>query len=221
VGLVGAAVLVAVAPAVGAVFTALRGGSPALQAMPLALAAYAPGLVGFALVAHLGRALMAADAVRWAARSTVAGWGTAVLLSLALVPALTRGGADGTDARATLLALGAASSAGMTVAGGLLLLGAARLRVGTVAVAARLAGWAPVLARCLLVAAVAVVAGRLGTDRFLSGSLATGALPPGGLLRPLLAGVAGAALAAGVLAAGLALVARDDLRSLRPAWWRA
>jgi putative peptidoglycan lipid II flippase len=222
VGLVGAAVLIAVAPAVGAVFTALRGGSPALRAMPVALVAFAPGLVGFALIAHLGRALMAANAARWAARSTVAGWGTAVLLSLLLVPALS---GPGTDARATLLALGAASSAGMTVAGGLLLVCAGRLRVGTVPVAERLAGWAPVLLRCLLVSAVAVVAGRVGTDwslgsQLLDSDLLGSGASGSGLLRAVAAGVAGAAVAGAVLAGGLALVARDDLRSLRPARWR-
>jgi putative peptidoglycan lipid II flippase len=225
VGLAGAAVLVAVAPAVGAVFTALRGGSPALRAMPVALVAYAPGLVGFALIAHLGRALLAADAARWAARSTVAGWGTAVLLSVLLVPALAGPGTDpstdpSTAARATLLALGISSSAGMTVAGGLLLVGAARLRVGTVRVAQQLSGSAPVVLRFLAVAAVAVAAGRFGTDWALGSGPGSGPAGPA-LLRSVVAGAAGAAVAGAVLAGGLALVARDDLRSLRPARWRA
>jgi putative peptidoglycan lipid II flippase len=209
VALAGVAVLVAVAPAVGAVFRALRGGSPALQAMPLALTAYAPGLVGFALLAHIGRALLAADAARWAARSTVAGWGTAVVLSVVLVPALT--GPD-PEPRRTLLALGIASSVGMTVAGGLLLLGAAQLRVGAVRVAQGLRGWPPVLLRSAAVAVVAMVVGRLATDAVLGSAT--------GMAGALAAGLLGAVLTAALLGAGLAALARDDLLSLVPARWR-
>ena len=211
VALAGVAVLVAVAPAIGGVFTALRGGSPALQAMPLALTAYAPGLVGFALLAHLGRALFAADAARWAARSTVAGWGTAVVLSVVLVPALS--GPDPDPGR-TLLALGIASSVGMTVAGALLLVGAARLRVGAVRASQGLHGSAPALLRSAAVAVAALVVGRVSTDQVLgSDGLA-------GMPEAVAAGVVGAVITAAVLGAGLAVVAREDLRGLRPAGWR-
>ncbi|HKG51197.1 MAG TPA: lipid II flippase MurJ, partial [Actinomycetales bacterium] len=198
----GAAVLVAVAPAVGAVFTALRGGSPALPAMPVALTAYAPGLVGFALLAHLGRALFAVHATRWVARCTVAGWGTAVLASLALVPLLA--GTSEDRPRAALLALGTASSLGMTLAGGLLLVGAGRLRVGDVPVGGWLRHAVPVLLRCLVLAGLAAVAGRLATDLLLRP----------GMTPALLSGVVGAALAGAVLLGGLWLLDRDDLRTL-------
>ena len=91
VSLAGAAVLVAVAPAVGGFFAALDVAGAGLSAMPVALTAFAPGLVGFALIAHLGRALFAAGHAAWAARSTVAGWLCAVVLSLVLVPRAGRG----------------------------------------------------------------------------------------------------------------------------------
>ena len=202
VAVVGAAALVAVAPAVGAVFTALRGGSPALRAMPVALTAFAPGLVGFALLAHQSRALLAVHAARWVARCTVAGWGTALVASLILVPVLTRSTQD--PPRAALLGLGAASSLGMTLAGVLLLVGAGRLRVGSVPAGGWMGPAAPVLARCLLVAAVAAVVGRLTTDLLLRP----------GMLAALLSGIAGALLTAGALAGGLWLLDREDLRVL-------
>src|SRR4029453_1888699 len=57
-GLGGTALLVAAAPAVQALFLALdRVGAGVLPALGATLTAFAPGLVGWALVAHLGRAL--------------------------------------------------------------------------------------------------------------------------------------------------------------------
>jgi len=209
VAVAGAAALVAVAPAVGGVFTALRGGSPALQAMPVAVTAFAPGLVGFALLAHLGRALLAVHEARWVAHCTVAGWGAAVVASVALVPVLARSAED--PPRAALLGLGTASSLGMTLAGGLLLVGAGRLRVGSAAVGGWLGPAVPVLARSLLLAAVAAVLGRLLTDLLLRP----------GMAGALLSGVAGAALTAGALAGGLWLVDREDLRAVLSARGRS
>ncbi|GAA4353358.1 murein biosynthesis integral membrane protein MurJ [Angustibacter luteus] len=200
VSLAGAAVLVAVAPAVGGFFSALDVAGAGLSAMPVALTAFAPGLVGFALIAHLGRALFAAGHSAWAARSTVAGWLCAVVLSLVLVPAL---GGDG-DVQATLLALGLASSLGMTVAGVALWVGAARVRVGETNAAAALRSSLPVLGAFLLVAVIALVAGRIITDRVLDPGI------PGALV----AGVVGSVLAGGVLVVGLAVVDREDLRTL-------
>ncbi len=174
----------------------------ALSALPLALTAFAPGLVGFALIAHLGRALFAAGRATYAARVTVAGWLVAVLASLVLVPVLA-----GTGERAatqTLLALGLASSLGMTVAGVLLLVGAARTEVAGTPVGPYLAGSLPVLARVLLVAAAAAVAGRWTTDR----------VTLDGAVGALLSGVLGSAVTAAVLGAGLWVTDRDDLRGL-------
>ncbi|GAB3591568.1 lipid II flippase MurJ [Angustibacter peucedani] len=201
VAVAGAAVLVATAPAVGRLFAALDAGGAALGALPVALTAFAPGLVGFALVAHLGRALFAAHRAVWAARATVGGWLVAVVASLVLVPLLD----DGTDpARGTLLALGLASSLGMTVAGAALLVGAARTEVGSTRVAEALAGSLPVLARCLAVAVVALLAGRLVTDRVTTAGV-------GGAL---VAGVVGSVVTGSVLLLGVALTDREDLRAL-------
>ncbi len=201
VALAGVAVLGATAPAVGRLFLALDAGGAALTALPTALTAFAPGLVGFALIAHLGRALFAAHRAAWAARATVAGWLVAVGASVALVPLLT---GSGDPAQRTLLALGVASSVGMTLAGGALLVGAAGTSVGGLRVGDRLAASLPVLGRCLLVAAVALVAGRLVVDRVTWPGV-------GGALG---SGVVGSVATLAVLLAGFALADRDDLRAL-------
>ncbi|GGK74021.1 lipid II flippase MurJ [Ornithinimicrobium pekingense] len=115
---VAAAVLVAVRDHVGAAFLLLDAGADgpgrdALDALPLTLAALAPGLVGYALVAVGTRALYAVGSPRRAAAAASAGWAVAALLPLLLVPV-------GADARDTLLLLAVGSSVGMSVAGMLL-----------------------------------------------------------------------------------------------------
>ncbi len=202
VAVAGAAVLVATAPAVGRLFGALDAGGAALGALPVALTAFAPGLVGFSLIAHLGRALFAAGRSTFAARATVAGWLVAVVASLVLVPLLA-GSGDRAPTR-TLLALGVASSAGMTVAGAALLAGAARTRVAGTLAGTRLAGSLPVLARVLVVAVLAGAAGRWATDR----------VSAEGVGGALVAGVLGSVVTALVLGAGLWITDRDDLRGL-------
>lgn len=201
VSVAGAAVLVAVAPAVGAFFRTVNAtpGAQALDAMPAALTAFAPGLVGFALIAHLGRAMFAIGSVRWAARATVAGWLLAAVASVVLVPLLAR---DGTDPTRTLVGLGAASSAGMTLAGGLLVLRASRLRVA--GRPAPVHGLWRLGALLLVVAAVAVVPGRWVTDALVGPSSwhAVGA------------GLLGSAVTGVVLLGGLAVTDRTDLRTL-------
>jgi putative peptidoglycan lipid II flippase len=202
VAVAGASVLAAAAPAVGRLFAVLDAGGAALTALPLALTAFAPGLVGFALIAHLGRALFAAGRATFAARATVAGWLVAVVASLVLVPALA-GTGDGA-ATATLFGLGLASSLGMTVAGGLLLLGAARTEVAGTSARPQLEGSLPVLARVLAVALVGAAVGRLTTDRVMLD----------GALGAVGSGVLGSVATAAVLAAGLWVTDRDDLRGL-------
>lgn len=205
----GAAVLVAAAPAVAQVFTAVdasRSGGPsggqgaaALAGFADALTAFAPGLVGLALVAHLGRGLFAAGSVRWAVVSTAAGWLLAAALSVVLVGAFTDGAA------AALLALGVASSVGMTAAGAALLVGAGRMRVGGVRPDGTRRGVPRALVAALVAGSVAAVAGRWVTDALLTRPSVASALA---------AGVAGAAVAAVVLAAGWALAGGADLRAL-------
>ncbi|GGL25320.1 virulence factor MviN [Phycicoccus endophyticus] len=114
---VAAGVLVAAAPAIGAFFGILdarkgaAGASPAaIAALPGALVAYAPGLVGFGLLALLTRALYVRGRPLHAAAAAAAGWGVAALPPLLLVGGHATAGA-------VLRALGLASSAGMTLAG--------------------------------------------------------------------------------------------------------
>lgn len=83
-------------------------GNPDPAELARALVAFAPGLVGYGLLAHLGRALYAGNAGRAAGLATVTGWLTVVVADVALVAALPRGWA--------VAALGAGNSVGMTVA---------------------------------------------------------------------------------------------------------
>ncbi len=116
----GAAVLFAAAPPIGAFFSALDAGrhSPAgqeaLAALPAALSAFAPGLVGFGLLALFTRALYARGRPGVAGGAAALGW----LIAAAVPLALLRGDAGPQD---TLQSLGLASSLGMTVAAVVLL----------------------------------------------------------------------------------------------------
>ncbi|HEX8498297.1 MAG TPA: hypothetical protein VF661_13955, partial [Actinomycetales bacterium] len=214
-----AAALISAAPAVGGVFAAVdagRGqgsGGEAMAGFAAALTAFAPGLLGFALIAHLGRALFAVGRARWAGAATAVGWLTAAALSVLLVVVLRDGGpGDGGDPRRTLLALGLASTAGMTVAGVGLIAGVTRARVGGHPTTGATAGVARTLAAAVGTGLAAAVVGRLVTD-----ALGPGGSPAEGssaLAAWLLAGVLGGGCAGLVLAAGWALTARGELRTL-------
>ncbi|RSN69388.1 murein biosynthesis integral membrane protein MurJ [Actinomadura sp. WAC 06369] len=108
----GAAVLLAVALPVSVVFNP---GAPAQQdVLSRAVLAFAPGLLGYGLVAHLGqRVLYACHRGRAAALAVVAGWVTVMAADLVLVALVDRG--------SVVAALGAGNAIGMTVAGALLL----------------------------------------------------------------------------------------------------
>ena len=112
---VGAAVLFAVAEPVGAFFSALDAGrhSPAgqeaLAALPDALSAFAPGLVGFGLAALLTRALYVQGRPAVAGGLVALGWLIAAVVPLVVLH-------DDAGPRNTLQSLGLASSFGMTVA---------------------------------------------------------------------------------------------------------
>ena len=111
----GAAVLFAIAPPTGAFFSALDAGrhSPAgqeaLAALPGALSAFAPGLVGFGLAALFTRALYARGRPGIAGAVAALGWLIAAALPLMVLR-------DGAGPRDTLQSLGVASSLGMTAA---------------------------------------------------------------------------------------------------------
>jgi putative peptidoglycan lipid II flippase len=210
---IGVCVLIAVAPAVGAFFMAIdagqgASGSLALAALSPALTAFAPGLVGFCLVAHLGRALFAVGRARWAAGATVGGWAVAGVLSLVLVLGWT---GDRADPAATLVGLGIASSIGMGVAGLGLLAGARRAPVGGEVPAGLLAGVPRTALAIAAAGAAATVIGRVVTDAMLGQG---GATLGGPLLTGLLAGVVGGAATLAVLLAGLAVSDGADLRAV-------
>jgi putative peptidoglycan lipid II flippase len=194
----GAAVLVAAAVPVGAFFGRLDagrthpGGAEALASMPTGLVSFAPGLIGFGLVALLTRALYVRGRPGHAGRWVAAGW-----LVAGLVPLLVLGG--GADSRATLVALGVCSSLGMTLAAGGLLV-SVRSAWGSAAVE----GLRRSLAVAVLVAVLAGGAGLLLAQRLPTSSLATS----------VLAGVLTAALAAGLYTAGVLALDRDTGRML-------
>ena len=111
----GAAMLFAIASPTGAFFRALDAGRrtphglEALAALPAALSAFAPGLVGFGMAALLTRALYVQGRPAVAGGLVAGGWFIA-----AIVPVVSL--APGAGPRSTLLVLGLASSFGMTVA---------------------------------------------------------------------------------------------------------
>ncbi|WP_158220979.1 murein biosynthesis integral membrane protein MurJ [Kineosporia sp. R_H_3] len=205
VAVLGAAVVAATAPGVGAFFAALDRGD--VGRMPDALTATAPGLVGFALVAHVGRALYALERGRAAAVATAAGW---LVVTVGSVVAVVAGSGD--DA---VVNLGVGSSVGMTVGGVLLLVALARAagrealaglrRTGLVALAGGLLG---------------AVAGRAAADGVLGAlaASASAATASGGSAAPGLAAAAAAGIVTlMVLAAVTAAFDRDVLRRVRGA----
>jgi putative peptidoglycan lipid II flippase len=113
-------VLMAVARPVGVFFASFdrgahAGGAAALAALPGALSAYAPGLVGFSVTALLTRALYVRGRPIHAALAVAAGWALAALIPVALIP-------EGSDAGTTLGVLGIGSTLGMTVSAAVLAL---------------------------------------------------------------------------------------------------
>lgn len=156
-----------------------------------ALVAFAPGLVGYSVLALHGRALYALGRGRVVAVATVAGWATVVVAQVALVPLVGPG--------RVVAALGAGTSAGLTLAG---LLAAASLtrRLGPAALTGT--------RRAAAVGAAAAVAG--GVPAFLLGaSVGDGWGRVGSALLAALCGLLGAAAFALVLLA----LDREDVRT--------
>ncbi|MFG2019946.1 murein biosynthesis integral membrane protein MurJ [Actinomadura geliboluensis] len=107
----GAAALAAVAVPIAAVFN--PGHPDQQEVLSRAVLAFAPGLLGYGLVAHLGRVLYACHRGRMGAAAVAAGWGVVMIADVALVLAVER--------QWVVAAFGAGNALGMTVAGVLLL----------------------------------------------------------------------------------------------------
>jgi putative peptidoglycan lipid II flippase len=163
------------------------------DAAPLAagLVAFAPGLVGYGLVAHLGRALYAQHRGRAAAVATVTGWGVVVVVDVVLVM-----GAQSDD---VVRMLGWGNSAGMLVGGALLV--AATVRV---AGASTMEG----VARTAVVAAAGALAG--GAAGYQVGELFADA----SFAVAVLGAIAAATVALVILAGAVGLGDRATARSL-------
>jgi putative peptidoglycan lipid II flippase len=139
--------LAGAAPAVARVVALGVPGPPATQALTEAIVAFAPGLLGYALVAHLTRALYARAGGRAATVGAVLGWLVVVVADLLLVPAVSAGH--------VVTALGVGNSVGMTVAGAALLV-AVRRSAGPASVE----GIGRAVAVSIAVGALAFAAGR-------------------------------------------------------------
>lgn len=186
----GTAVLIGVAVPVGRLLSGVTATHPSAASIAAGVVAFAPGLLGYSLLALLSRALYAAGEARRAAGTVLAGWAATALAALVLAAVV--------DPADRVAALAAANSVGMTVLGAALLV-VVRRRRG----AAALTG----LGRALATAAAgAVVAGGIG---WLVGRAVSAATPGAG-------GVVLAGMLAGVVVVGcflgLALLLdRDDL----------
>jgi putative peptidoglycan lipid II flippase len=177
--------LAGAAPAVARVVALGVPGPPATGALADAIVAFAPGLLGYALVAHLTRALYARSGGRAATTAAVIGWLLVVIADLVLVPAVS--------ADDVVTALGVGNSVGMTVAGGALLL-AVRRSAGPASVA----GIPRAIAVSVAVGALGFAVGRgvlaiIGSGESALGSLGLGTVA--GLLALVLAAGAAWALA--------------------------
>ena len=198
VGALGAAALVAVAPAVQVMFTALGRGD--IEGMTGALTWMAPGLVGFALVFHVSRALYAVDKGRAAVAATAAGWVTVVVASFVGVALLVPEGGDGP---ATLVALAGGNSVGMTLAG-----------VALLVVLARVCGGLPGLGRTAGVALAGALIGAL-VGRWTAATVLD--LAGSGVLAAVLAGLLGASVVGASVVGAMVVGDRARIREWRGA----
>lgn len=113
----GAAVAAAATPLARVLALRVPGNADTV-ALAWALVAFAPGLLGYGLVAYVGRAFYARAQWRLAAFTICAGWVAVIVADFALVPAFS--------ARWRVIALAIGNSIGMTVSGVLLLFGLAK-----------------------------------------------------------------------------------------------
>ncbi|MFB9378871.1 murein biosynthesis integral membrane protein MurJ [Kineococcus gynurae] len=188
----GAALLVAAADPLAGVFLDGEVGSGRTGEMVAALVVFAPGLLGYGVLALWTRALYVLGAGRAAAAGTVAGWASVAVLAIAAtrVPGLP-----------VVPAVAGAHTLGLSLAA--LLLGRAlHRRLGPAATAGG-------------VRAVAAGTGA-AVPAALAGLAVAWLLPdPGGLLAHVLRGAALAVPTTLVWIAGVSLLARADVRELR------
>jgi putative peptidoglycan lipid II flippase len=192
-GVVAAAGLVAVSGPLARVFLASDPGSAA--ALQPTIAAFAPGLPGYALVALLSRALYARGLWRAPTGCVAGGWLVAVAADLVLAAVL--------PAADRAVALGSGHSLGVTVAGIALLAVVAR-QSG----AAALSGVARTALPALLAGALAGTAGLLTARALGADPVPTGSVPTA-----IGIGVAAGGVVLAVVAAVLLSTSRRALRT--------
>jgi putative peptidoglycan lipid II flippase len=129
-------------------------GGDGLEGLDGTVTLFAPGLLGWSLVALLGKALAAADRNRQSATAISAGWGAAVLASLASVSILQHSFGYG-PARAAAWGVALGNTVGMSVAGCALL-----FLARSVAGPGALAGTSRTLMACALGAVAGGSSGR-------------------------------------------------------------
>ncbi|WP_106402773.1 murein biosynthesis integral membrane protein MurJ [Actinocorallia populi] len=192
VSCLGAALVVAVAVPVAWFFDPPGQSTDAQpEVLARALLAFAPGLLGYGLVAHLGRALYACDRGRESARAVVIGWVTVLVADVVLVQVVPKDW--------VVAAFGFGNAAGMSVAGALLLVALVRARGAAAVEGLPRAALGGLLGGSVGAAAGYSVARAFGVD---------------GQVHNLL-GAAAAALAAVIVFGALAaFTARDDLREI-------
>ncbi|RFS84075.1 virulence factor MviN [Actinomadura spongiicola] len=190
----GAAALAAVAVPIGAVFN--PGHPDQQEVLSHAVLAFAPGLIGYGLIAHLGRVLYACHRGRMGAAAIVTGWLVVMVADVALVWTV--------DRQWVVAALGAGNAAGMTVAGALLLGTLLRARG-----AASVAGIPRALAAGLAGGAAGGAAGYA-----TAALLGTGGPGAAGELRDVGTGLLAAVAAAAVFLAIAFVIDGRDLRAV-------
>jgi len=200
---VAAAVLVAVSGPLARVFFATSASSGSATAMRGAIVGFAPGLLGYSLLALLTRALYARGLWRAPTACVVGGWVLAVVADVVLARLLP------VDDRA--LALGAGHSIGVTLAG-----------IGLVVATARIAGRGALsgVARCGLPGLVAAAAGA-AAGLVVTRSLGVDPVPHSGVLAAVGVGLLVGAVVLVTAAVVLVATARQPLlaavRGLRTA----
>jgi putative peptidoglycan lipid II flippase len=183
-----AAMMIATAgPLAQVIVRGAPGGVPPTQ-LARALVTFAPGLVGFSMVALMSRAMFAQGNARTPAVAVVAGWVVAVAASIGLAQAWPPSW--------TVAAIGLGTSIGMSLSG-LWLVVAVRRSAGSATTAG------------LPSASVAALGG--GVVGAGAGALLALAVPRGGLVVDLLAIAATAAVALGTVALAVTVVDRPTL----------